>query len=340
MMSLLYCLIAPSAPLEDVLDRYVAFRKQAPAVEMAFRSRGARGTLVVNPGKQMRFEAKANGLDYLCVITPQGMTELDRIERAYDEQPYTSPGNPPSRMVNVSNLFPRWILAPDLRKIFPPTATFTSLGQRTIGGVSGEVVRGVNKDEEGGEHQLEAVIDAQGAPRYLLVSGQSRMGSYRMDWTIDRIKPIAPPPSSTYAFKIPDGYSPFSLDLIPGPMGVGNKVPLTGWRAAAGGELNLGQRLPKGGLIAILDRESQPSRRAAGALARIRTGGVTVVTLSSDTSAAPGTDGYDPTGKLLDGMGVPSTPAFFRVDGTGKITAVWLGYDPAKSEEFVREVTK
>jgi hypothetical protein len=95
--------------------------------------------------------------------------------------------------------------------------------------------------------------------------------------------------------------------------------------------------MAKGGLVAILSADSEPSRRAGAALAKIRSAGTPVVTLG-DAAGVPGAEGYA-TPKLLEDMGVPSTPVFFKIDGKGKIAAVWLGFDPAATNRFVSEAT-
>ena len=339
MMSLLYCLLAPAAPPEEILNRYVALRRQAPAVEMTFQSSGLKGLLLLHPGDRLRYEAKGPNTDYLCVITSSGMRDIDRQEHEYDEVLGVRLGAPPSRISNASRAFPMWVMPPDLRKMFPETAKYTSLGSRTVNGVTGDVVRGTFGDPQGGDHLFEAVIDAKGAPRYLLAEGKTQMGRYRMEWTIDVFRPIPVPPPSKFTFSIPDGYSPYSLDLVYGPTGVGSNLPLDGWRTPAGGRFDLKGRMAKGGLIAVWNVDSEPSRRSAAALAKIRAAGVSVAILSdaTDSAGAKGMDGYDPSGKQIAKFDVPSTPAFFKVDASGKVTAVWLGFDPAKADEFVNE---
>jgi hypothetical protein len=338
MMSLLFCLLAPSAPPDQVLDRYAALRGKAPAIEMAYTTGPLASTLLFVPERRMRLEAKAPGVDYLCVITERGMNELDRTDHEYDENTEVQqPGPPPSRISGASAAFPRWILLKDFRKMFP-SAKFVGLGRRKVGGTEGDVVRTTIRDEaEGAVHNVELVIDDAGIPRYVLLTGQSRMGGYRSEYKVSRFESRPVPADSRFAFTIPDGYSPYSLDFVPGPAGVGATLPLTGWRAANGGDLNLGDRLKNGGLVAIWGADSEPSRRSAASLGRIRAAGVPVVIVAD--AAMPGADGYDSDGKILDKLGIPASPVFYRVDGAGKITAAWMGYDAANAAEFEREVT-
>jgi hypothetical protein len=331
MLNLLYCLLVPGVSPDAVLDRYVALRKKAPAIEMVYRSAGMKANLTLVPNKMMRLEAKGAGRDYLCLITPKGMIDFDHAEREYDELPATRTTTPPSRISNVGGTFPTWIMQSDLRKLVPAETKFVGQGRRTVGRVSGELLKATYDSE--GAHTVEVLLDDAGAPIEIKQHGVLPMGAYRQEWTVERFKPIALPPASRFAMKIPDGYVPFSLDVIHGPMGVGNNFPLEGWRGG-----NLKSHLAKGGLIAILSANSEPSRRAGAALAKIKGAGTSVVTLG-DAAGVPGTDGYDPSGALLARAGVPSTPVFFKVDSKGKISAVWLGFDPANADAFVREAT-
>lgn len=332
MLNLLYCLLVPGANPSETLDRYVALRKKAPAVEMVYRSAGLKANLTLVPGRQMRLEAKGAELDYLCVVTPKGMRDIDRVVHQYDEQRFNDTAAPPSRISAAGQTFPHWILLSDLRTLAPKGTKFTELGRRTVGRAAGDAVKASFRDSEGA-HNYEFVIDGTGVPIQVLHYGQNMMGSYRYEWNVDQLKPVSPPPASRFAFTVPDGYSPFSLDLIPGPAGVGSTFPLQGW---AGGDLT--GKVAKGGLIAILGTDSEPSRRAGAALAKIRAAGTPVVALG-DAKGVPGTEGYDPNGNLLERLRVPSTPVFFKVDGKGKILAVWLGFDPTASDAFVREAT-
>lgn len=332
MLNILYCLLTSGAAAPDeVLDRYVALRKKAPAVEMVYRFQNLKANLTLVPNKQLRLEAKAPGVDYLCLVTPKGMIDMDRLERTYDELPVTGTGTPPSRISGVGRTYPAWILLPDLRKLLPPKAAFVSQGRRTFGNASGEFLKATYESE--GTHNVEVVIDDKGVPIRFTQHGVLPMGTYRQEWSVDQLKPIPTPPASRFKTKIPDGFSPFSLDVIHGPVGVGETFPLQGWRG-----VDLKSRLAKGGLIAILGVDSEPSRRAGAALAKIKGAGTSVVVLG-DAAGVPGAEGYDPTGALLDRAGIPSTPVFFRVDAKGKIAATWLGFDPANADAFVREAT-
>lgn len=340
MINLLLCLLAPGADTaSDVLDRYTALRRKGPAVDMAYRTGDIKATLIAEPGQRMRLEAKATGLDYLCIITPKGMRELDRVDREYDELPYNRPGSPPSRVSSAGQTFPAWAMISDFRKFFPGPTTFVSQGRKTIGKVTGDAIKGVWEDKaQDSVHTFEAVIDQSGAPLYVLTHGRTPMGGYRMDWTIERFRCVPKLPAKLFTVTFPDGFSPYSLDLINGPLGVGERFPLRGWTAARGGSLDLTRRLPKGGLIAIVSADSEPSRRAAASLNRVKSAGTPVVTLG-DAKGIAGTEGFDPSGAIIDALSVPSTPVFFKIDPQGKITAVWLGFDPAKANEFVKEAT-
>lgn len=333
MTSLLFCLIVPSAPVEDILARYASFRSKAPAFQVNYRSYGIACELLLDRKQRMRFRAKSPKVDYLCVVSNEKMRDMDLIARQYDELEGVPVGPPPSRMANVGPIFPGWVFYQDLRKIFNGGAKFVSLGKRTVGAVTGEAVRATVK-MDGNTHTAEFLFDAAGIPRQAILSGVTQMRGYRFEYTVDRMVAANPQPSQ-FTFAIPDGFTPHALDTTFGPVGVGQPFPMKGWKSAKGGNLDLAGRLKSGGIVAILGKDSEPSQKARTSISRAIQSKLNVVVLADAPMTA--VDGYD-AGGALSALMAPSTPLFYRVDRSGKITAVWLGYDSAKAKQFEREL--
>ncbi len=337
MTTLLFCLITPTAPPEEALDRYVALRRAAKHLDVGFTSQGVKGSVLVS-GPRMRLDLSSPQVNYTCVITSAGMRDIDRVDREYDEAPEPlRPMRPPSRLTPAVGVFPEFVLFDDLRKLMPSKAKFAGLGKRQVGGTMCDVVGSSYFSEaERVRAKVELAIDAKGAPRRIVAQGETMNGSYYYEWNVSRFAPAAEPPASRFTFAIPDGYSPFSLPEHYATKGVGATFPMQGWRSTSGSPLNLKDLLPNGGLVAVLGVDSMPSQRAATSLQAIGKGGVKVVVLG-DARGVSGAAGYDADGSRLNDLDLPATPAFYRVDSSGKITRVWRGYDPAKAADFERE---
>jgi hypothetical protein len=335
-MPLLYCLFLVTGPADKALDRYVALRRNAPALTVAFTYRDAKGNLLFEPRKRYRFELKGKRVDYVAVIDRGMFRDFDHLDREYDEFEVPGPVPPPSRINEVGSVFPRWVGYDDLRSLAPPRTPFKEMGPQKVGARTGDRVKADFRDPNGGSHTVDLVIDAEGRPLRVLLAGQAFDGNYRDEWSVSAFRKHAPADPARFSLGVPDGYSPFALDGRGGPVGVGSTLPASGWKAPSGQSYDLRKALPQGGIVAILSTEGNPSRHARESVARLRKAGVKVVVLAD--SSARDVDAFDPSGKVMDSLDVPALPLFYRVDRTGKVQAVWMGYDRAKAAEFERDV--
>lgn len=341
MLILFFVKLSMTDASDQILSRYAALRAKAPAVEVWCVDPAGKSHYLLVPNKRARFEYRSANSDYVCVISEKGTREIENKDRQYNVLSNTLVGAMPSKISGSSNQYPSWIYPASLQKLLPGGAKFSAKGQRTVRGQSGDVVEG-NYSGPDGKVQLQAVIDSVGAPLYILYKSESPLGSQQREWTVDKFLAVPIPSPQAFELPFPNGYTPYSVESIDGPAGVGTSFPMGGWTKVGKGNLDIKPFLSQGGLVAILGTESEPSMRSLSSLGRIKASGMPVVVLS-DSAPRQGLAsvvGYDATGKQLDLLKVPSTPVFYRLDANGVVKAVWLGYDPTKAKQFEQDVIK
>jgi hypothetical protein len=333
----LYLLLISQGPATQALQRYEAYRRSQPVVATEFQveSEGQvlQGRVVRERDQRMFVSMKGAGIDSAVLLTPTRTLELDRTEKTYEENPPTPRAIlPASRMTTVFGAFPSWILHEDFRKMLPQGAMFKDAGKVSVAGTECDKVRADVTGQITGS--IEAAIDAKGRARDVKVDLRARDGHYAFHWRISKFDMLPKAPANAFSLTIPNGYVPFALDWTYGPLEAGSIFPIAGWRSTKGGTFNLKSQLgERGTLVALLGRDSEPSTRAAAALARIRKD-VPLVILTDAKKAVAGTDAFDPSGKLIERINAPATPLFVLLDKTGKITRLWMGYDAATSSAF------
>jgi hypothetical protein len=135
---------------------------------------------------------------------------------------------------------------------------------------------------------------------------------------------------------IPIGYMPFSLDLAAPEIVVGGPFPAKGWTNAAGATVSL--NLEKSTLVAIVGEDCEVSKRALPWLNNLRSK-VPVVLISDATgrSSYPGAL-TNPGGGLLSKVAYQATPYLALVGSSGKVKALWMGFDPERANEVERSI--
>lgn len=327
------------SPADLVFDRYAAFRRTCPAVALRFkvtmRGQDLPGEGVVDHRDRLFMAYKAKDLDYLCSITPKTYLEVDNTQKMYEEF-----DGPPHVMIADSHLtfanqyFPIWYISDDLTKMVPSKAPRVLEAKETVDGTSCDRVK-VTIDGEQPE-QLEFSIDGKGMLRRVVRTPLGMGAAGSISWTVSSATPMKSTDEAKFGLKIPLGYVPYSIPTVHGPLEVDNPFPMTGWTANAGGTLDLKKTLgPKGGLIVIED-DSEVSRRAGSTLDHFK--GMPMVVLSAGSKRLAGTQGYDAKGSTIKAISAPGYPLFAMVDGNGKITKLWMGFDPDAAASFEAEV--
>jgi len=344
MMHVLLLLLTQTTLADNVLDRYTTLRKSIPALSVSYTVMAGKapisGSSLIDRDQRLFMTMKAAGLDYTACITPNKVIELDNLEKVYDE--YAGNGHafiPPSRLTSAVELFPSWIYLQDLRKLVPKGAAFVISEPETVSGIKCDRVISKFKGPENASGVVDASLDSAGVVRRMRITHSSPMGASDFEWRFSTMKPMPPTDAGKFGLGLPLGYVPYGLPDTGMPISVDATFPMTGWSSPSGA-LDLTAKLgAKGGLIAILGGESEPSALAKASLARV-SGEVPVVTLGDGTAQAPGLDGFDATGKLMATVNPPATPFFALVDGKGKVRRLWMGFEPAKASEFEADIRK
>jgi hypothetical protein len=173
----------------------------------------------------------------------------------------------------------------------------------------------------------------QGAPASPASKVTWILSNYRWNWR-----------SSLSAFytPLPKGYVPYAVPAASAvALEVDQQFPSTPWKAG-GKMVDLkAATAGKPALILITSPDSAPSRAAVSSTSSLKAGitgtPLEVVSLARTASAAKGLP-FDSTGKAAVAIGETSTPLFVLIDGKGKITNLWTGFDPATESQFVKEV--
>lgn len=332
-MSLCFVLLMSSGN-QTALDRYAEIVQRAQALQVTFESRGLQASLTYEPEKRLRMVAKGKGVDYLLVEKADRVLEINYLSREYDEGPLVQLGSAPARVSSVSSIMPGWLLQGDLRSLLPD-GSYVNRGSKKVSTGEGTLFfnRAVSPDKTAWQ-ETSVVLTVNGTPLDVHIKGRTKKGPYEYQWAVSGFRAIARPAASTYAPKIPDGYTPFAVPTVFGMPETGAKMPLQGWKANSGDMLDIRKALPEGGLVAILGAASDPSDRAKASVQHLQDRKLPVLVLSDQKTSFA--SGYDAGG--LKKLGAPATPLFLKLDAEGAIVGIWLGFDAANAKQFEQDV--
>lgn len=322
---------------DAAISRYAAFRKSYPRfdAEMVFQMSGVTMPLTFKLDGVTRMNARYHsaGVDYVVNITPSECIEVNYASKLYEEWTGSPTVRiPKSNITKVLISVPMWTLVPEFRRILPPGSKFAANGHKNVAGISCDLVHGEGVIQ-GVQFVLDAAIDSKGCIREMGLRN-SGLGGALKQWGIKSWTPVTNWTADAFRVKAPNGFVPYSLPDTDGPIEAGGRFPVTGWLDARGHSLDLRSRLGRGlGLVAILGADSEPSQEAFASLKRLRRA-MPVTVLTDGKKPMAGADGYDPTGRVIDGIGVRGTPLFFILDTTGRIVHIRMGYDASKASAF------
>ncbi len=330
-----------------VLDRLAAFAKAHTRISVDFvanedKRTFAKGALLLDRNHRMLFTTKWGPSDYSLSITEKGLVDIEVATAMYDEQPYTHVGMYPSKISKSSLFIPPCLLVPDVRNLFPKTAHTVYVGKKAEGGVSLETIK-IDFPTQAGTCEFTISADSEGQILTWRTFTTGMMGNDDKTWNFSNLKSTGELPVSRFVRDIPNGYVPFSVPKMIDPVTVGDKVPVGVWSGKDGNQALQSLMGGKKAFIAILGTDCDPSKGAIASLAHIGKG-VHVITLTNAGSASAArqisADAlFDPTGKVLAAFHIGATPTFFLVDGSGKVTNAWMGYDPDAAATFETEVS-
>lgn len=335
-------MLVTADPTKAVLDRYQRFASRFQGAETSYtvHQKGvptATAHFLFLRGKSMRLDAKWKGSDYSYVTTRSGLLrELERSTRTYDEYEKGAPYGlvPSSISATQGFVYPFFILANDIRSGYSKSPKTTYIGRSTVLGRGADVVRFEVLTQMGPVFQEFSIDDRGQIVQFAQFNGSVDRRPNARIWQFESFKGLTSVPSSRWTLAIPNGYVPYRLPDADGPMRVGSKFPFSGWTGSAG-------RLPGGtrALYALIGVDSPPSAKSLVALSELKRRGLKVYLLSDARSRAAAQGRYyDATGRSLGALSVTGTPTFFLVGKSGKIEHLWMGYDPEKRMDFVKEV--
>lgn len=308
----------------DPSARFDAFLKAHPSfvatMEVSANGRPlGQGTLRIARPHRMRFDLKGKGLDYGVSSTEPAYIEIDRTERTYDERPSIGGfGMYPSRLSPLQSFVPGFLMAQS-------AAGLLGKAKPTVSKVAGGEEIHVTAQTQSGPIELRLVVGPDGRPSRYSITSQNATRLWRV-LTLKDAKPDLAP----FRIEPPLGYVPFTLPESPPPLSIGQAAPLRGWRRG-GKSIDLGAvQRGKPRLLAVLGDDCAPSRAVRPTL--IQLGKTMPVYIIGKGDLA------DPSGALLKRLSPPGTPMFYLVGGDGKVTKLWLGFDPAKAAFWMADV--
>ncbi len=308
----------------DPAARYDAFMKAHPTfvatLDVTSGGTVAKTTLrVARAARRLRFDAKADSLDYSVSSVETGYVELDRVSRKYDQRPSIGGFRVyESRFSSAPGLMPGFLLS-------AKTTAVLGIGKPKVTAVAGGDELHSTVTTQNGPLELRLVVDPQGKPVRFSRVGVGGSTAWRLTSFADVAPTLAP-----FQVVPTAGYVPYALPDLPTPLAIGETVPLTGWRQD-GKAVDLGAiQRGKPRLLAVLGDDSPPSRAAEPFLKDlgknlpvfvIGPGGIT-----------------DPSGTRLRRLSPPGAPMFYLVGADGKVLKLWFGFEAAKGAAWEGEV--
>jgi hypothetical protein len=186
-------------------------------------------------------------------------------------------------------------------------------------------------------------FDASGhVAKYGIASGDQEAPK-RNVLTFSNYKFDAAVPDSKFTVPVPAGLSAFSTPRNAPPLQIGEALPNLHLIDSSGRPQDLIRALGgKPALVALLDQHCSPSMASIPLLKETK--GVPVIVLNGGggkgLNTAPLTSYFDPAGTIPHALRAPMTPLYYLVDGTGKITNVWYGYDRDDPSKFSKQISE
>lgn len=265
---------------------------------------GQADLILARPGK-LFFHVSWGTEDYTYTVLNGEATEVDRGVKAYDE--YPTPGWQ-APQANAST----WV-----DSCFPVPFIDESI-----------LVPNGNVDGQG---HLSAFAFKDGDPP---VQTTLKFSDYKTDFAVL---------DSKFVLKPPAGFSAYSVDTLVPPKAIGETLPPLMLSGGTGRSESLETLLGgKPALIALLDPDSQPSQNALAVIEKVKDIKILLV------STAPSAKGirarslpvfYDPKGAIGTTWHVGATPLIYVLDGKGKITNVWYGFDKNNAGKFATRIS-
>jgi hypothetical protein len=349
-MTILLFLLANGQSGEAAADRFQAFMRATPAFSVDVRHERDRvpsaavGKLLVRRPANIRYETEWMGERFVYGIAGGMRTELDVTRGLYELTPVDRIFFPDGNIAaGLSGTLPRPLVTGSLRDLLPPGTRFDLA--ETEGLPAGvEEIRARYETDRGAESII-ARIDGQG--RLLRIEHQlgAPPNALKSVWIMQNFRPREELADRDFGVELRPGMVPNVLPREPVPLAQGEIAPRDGWiDLATGHAAPISAGTP---ILLLLVDDASPSRRLLADRGRFselmkRHGGEVVaaagVATKEQARLLPQPVRFDPTGKLVQRLSPAAFPAYYLLDGEGRILRLWMGYSPALAREIEREL--
>ncbi len=336
----------------SVVQRMESFLKQHPSFEAklkfsTWKGDHADGILVENRPSKVAYKVTFPDVTYQFSHTPDGVIETSSYKKFYDE--YNSHGVitlPQSELTSSDwrMALPVPLFFNELKEYFPTDTKIESTGEAKVNGVTVDTIS-MKINRPHWKYTAKLSIDHSGKlVRYITQDPRSEKRFVEVNISDYSFKPQTP---DTFKLSIlPKGYTLVELPDSPEPLMLDRKLPSTKIADAATGEqVSLASLVGSNSMLVVVDSDwaaSAVGQKALKDVQKILTDQKAgqLLLLCSDPgkpkSKVAGLN-FDPTGKTLDILSIPSAPSFFLVGKKGTIERIWCGYNPS-NRQFLPEV--
>lgn len=340
-------------PAAQALDRFQSFVSQASAISVSIKLSGvgaftATGRFLMEKPGRVLYAAAGSGLDYSFSSTEEGVVEIERSMKRYDEfPPQGKVVAPRSRISDAPGVgFPSVFVFGSIREIWPEDATIKHAGTETLGGVKVDRVH-ADYSVERGEGSSDVYIDEAGRLMRLVLMTeiQGVKSSFTHEYSDYRTEPLG---IAAFRTPIPVGFVPHTLPAATGYLD--EQEPLRGTRFVDGEGHPVDLKFQgKGALIALTGPDCGPTARAQELMRRLRGKAkslgwgfeeISTAVSASSAKAWTGADRvlFDPQGRAWDSLGAQGTPSLLLVNSRGGRLRYWYGFDPANTADVEADV--
>lgn len=350
-MMLIFFALLSSAQVSDLLNDFERAMKNTRSLsadvvlKIGSQATGS-GTFVMERPMRQAYKMKIGAADYSFIQTEKAMLEIEHTQKTYREYlPADGLYLPDSGITTIPRFgFPVAFMRGSLRSLIPSNARFEPA--QTL--ENGQTALTSTFSTPRGTYVVNARLDKEGRLVYASTAPKGSEESEAVSMTFSNFKINDKPAAAAFSMALPVGYVPDVLPMLGESLNVGDAAPLTGFGPAKGGKGDLKAHVSgKPALLIIGPPDCEPTQKliksVAGYLPKItKAGGTAAVVWSSR-----GTWSGIPAGlrefvgskeSAADRFKAQASPFAVAIDKRGKITQVWVGFDPEKAAQYQEEI--
>ncbi len=314
----------------DFVNKNKSFSVQISARSNIIPTPG-KGSYIVNRPNSFRVSIDWGAADYNYVKDASGAVEFERYRKTYQEYPgsqgifYDESTFAPIQAESM----PIPLLNGDLKMFLAPRSTYKLVKQQ-----GGNQTYTATWSIDGGNGKVTAVIGADGRLIHFEVYANNQMGV--MHRVMDFSNYVFNPKTNPYTFipVPPLGFTIYQFPTTYPEVQIGHTLQLGTWKSAAGSK-NIDADV-RGKLMVIREPSSPPADALIAYLDKQNLPVKTVVVSVGES----GGQFWAPAPAIASKLSSFGTPFSILLDAQGKVTAMWLGFNPDRPEQLVAEITK